>query len=92
MFFGRKKISPIWNFFDYDNGLRRSVCKACHKVYKTSPKFGTSIVKYHVGKVHPDLYEIFLKEKLKDEEQSKRTLDGLCAFLSGNMEPPRRTY
>lgn len=59
----RYNLSPIWDYYYYDNEQNRSSCKACGKMMKTSPRNGTTVVIYHLKHRHPDSYSAYILKK-----------------------------
>jgi hypothetical protein len=75
MLAGRKRDSPIWEYFEYDMASDKSVCKvsesgkpSCN--IKLAGKNSSNLVA-HLRRVHPDAYKRYCEnEQLKKNEKA----------------------
>ena len=76
---GRKKVSIIWCYFDYDAVDDKSKCKICDKSLKGE---NTTNMISHL-KQHPEAYVKFEnEEKQRKELSSSTTANAATAFIA----------
>ena len=93
---GQPKRSPVWEYFEYDDLQRKSVCQVLKPTssdsdtseicgHKLEGKFPTNL-RQHLRKVHPDVFLEISKKDHEEEEKKKKEAERQKASLKVSQQ------
>ena len=86
---GRKKDSPVWNYFVFSHETDKSKCNECGSLF--SGKNSANLVA-HLSRMHKDLYEQYKAKLDHKKKEGCKSDGGGSASPSAKLDTSRLTY